>query len=139
MRLVRNTTSTFWAVAAASLCVSLSLVMPDAANAVAADEPKPAAAAPAPATPATPAAAAAAPVSFTKDIAGVLVQKCGACHGASDPKGDYQVTTFELLLKPGGSTSDSITAGKPDESELLRLISSDNKDERMPKDGDPLP
>ena len=66
------------------------------------------------------------------------MQKCLACHGAADPKGDYQLTTFELLLKPGASSSASVTPGKPDESELLRLIASDDKDERMPKDGDPL-
>jgi len=98
-------------------------------------------AAPAPATPAAPAAdpAAPAPVSFTKDIAGVLVQKCAACHGPSDPKGDYQLSTFESLIKPGATSADPITAGKPDDSELLRLISSEDKGERMPKDGDPLP
>jgi mono/diheme cytochrome c family protein len=91
-------------------------------NAVQADEPAP----------------AAAPVVFSKDVASVLVQKCLACHGAADPKGDYQLTTFESLLKPGASTSAAVTPGKADESELLRLISSTDKDERMPKDGDPL-
>jgi mono/diheme cytochrome c family protein len=85
-----------------------------------------------------PQAAAPAPVSFTKEIAPVLVQKCQACHGAADPKGDYQLTSFELLLKPGASSSASITPGNPDDSELLRLISSADKDERMPKDADPL-
>jgi hypothetical protein len=85
-----------------------------------------------------PQAGAPAPISFTKDIAPILVQKCQACHGAADPKGDYQLTTFELLLKPGASSSASITPAKPDDSELLRLISSVDKDERMPKEGDPL-
>lgn len=108
-----------------TICAAVALLAFAASvNRAAAEDPKP---------------AAAAPVSFTKDLAGVLVQKCGACHGASDPKGDYQVTTFELLTKPGASTSASITAGKPDESELLRLISSEDKNERMPKDGDALP
>ena len=79
-----------------------------------------------------------AAVSFTKEIAPLLVQKCQACHAAADPKGDYQLTTFELLLKPGASSSASVTPGKADESELLRLVSSTDKDERMPKDGDPL-
>ncbi|HEY4313494.1 MAG TPA: c-type cytochrome domain-containing protein [Pirellulales bacterium] len=85
-----------------------------------------------------PAAQTATPVSFTKDVAPILVQKCQACHGPADPKGDFQTTTFELLGKAGASASAPITAGKPDESELLRLIASEDTGERMPKDGDPL-
>ncbi len=83
-------------------------------------------------------AAAPAPVSFVKDVAPILVAKCQACHAAADPKGDYQLTTFELLMKPGASSAAAVTPGKADDSELLRLISSTDKDERMPKDGDPL-
>ena len=82
--------------------------------------------------------AAAQPVSFTKEVAPLLVQKCQACHGPADPKGDYQLGTFEHLLKPGASGSAAVTAGNPDDSELLRLIASEDKGERMPKDGDPL-
>jgi hypothetical protein len=85
-----------------------------------------------------PQAAATAAVSFTKDVAPILVQKCQACHAAADPKGDFQLTSFETLMKPGASGTPSITPGKPDESELFRLISSDDKGERMPKDADPL-
>jgi len=99
-----------------------------------ADEPKPADK-PAADKP----AAAPAPVSFIKEIAPIFVRKCQACHGASEPKGEYQLSTFELAMKEGASASPSITAGKPDESELLRLISSTDKDDRMPKDSDPLP
>ena len=56
-------------------------------------------------------AATPAPVSFTKDVAPIFVQKCQACHGPGDPKGDYQITTFELLSKPGASSSAAVTAG----------------------------
>ncbi len=41
-------------------------------------------------------------------------------------------------MKPGDSGTDSIAAGKPDESELFNLISSTDEDTRMPKEGDPL-
>ena len=67
------------------------------------------------------------------------MQHCLACHGAADPKGDYQLQTFEKLLTAGASAADPIVPGKPDDSELLRLIASTDKDERMPKDGDPIP
>ena len=82
---------------------------------------------------------AAAPVSFTKDVAPILVKSCQACHGPQDPKGAFQLTTYELLLKPGESGAVSITPGKPEESELVRLISEQDKTLWMPKEGDRLP
>ena len=81
----------------------------------------------------------AAGVSFSKDIAPLLLKNCQACHGASDAKGGFQLGSYTALMKPGDSGSASITPGKPDDSEVLRLISVQDKGERMPKDGDPLP
>jgi mono/diheme cytochrome c family protein len=87
--------------------------------------------------PASPADAA--PVSFTKDVAPLLVKNCQACHGAIDAKGGFQLHTFESLMKPGDSTVASVTPGKPDESELFRLVNETDKEQLMPKDGDRLP
>lgn len=78
-------------------------------------------------------------VSFVRDVAPLFVKNCLACHGAQEPKGDYQLHTFELLMKPGGSAAESVTASAADESELLRLMESTEAEERMPKDADPLP
>ncbi|MBL9084098.1 MAG: PD40 domain-containing protein [Planctomycetales bacterium] len=91
----------------------------------------------------TPVAAAkptgtAKPVSFKADIAPLLVKNCLACHGASDAKGDYQLHTFTAFSKPGSSGLAPVTAGKPGDSEVLRLLTSEDSEERMPKDGDPL-
>jgi WD40 repeat protein len=80
----------------------------------------------------------AAEVSFVREIAPILAKNCLACHGAQEPKGDFQLQTFELLGRPGSSEAAPVTAGDPDDSELLRLISSDDETERMPKDADPL-
>ncbi|MGE0610235.1 MAG: c-type cytochrome domain-containing protein [Pirellulales bacterium] len=79
------------------------------------------------------------PVSFTKQVAPLLVKNCIACHGATDPKGGYQLSNFEQLMKPGDSATASIVPGKPAESEIFRLITIDDKDQWMPKDGDKLP
>ena len=81
----------------------------------------------------------AAPVSFSKNVAPILLQNCQACHGPNDSKGGFQLFNYTSLMKPGDSSSASITPGKPDESEVLRLIGSQDKDERMPKDAEPLP
>lgn len=75
------------------------------------------------------------PVSFSKDIAPIFLKNCQACHGQTDPKGDFQLFNFATLMKAEGA----VTPGKPDESELLRLILAEDKEERMPKDADPLP
>ena len=61
-----------------------------------------------------------------------------AVTARANRKGQYRLHNYEALLKPGESGEPSITAGKPDESELYRLISSSDADERMPREGDPL-
>ncbi|HEX4129756.1 MAG TPA: c-type cytochrome domain-containing protein [Pirellulales bacterium] len=90
---------------------------------------------------AAPATAAEAPktVSFKRDIAPILVKNCFACHGPTDPKGDYQLHTFAALKKAGESETASVVTGKPDDSYLYQLISSSDSAERMPKEADPLP
>lgn len=104
--------------------LSLALVLGASlcANALRADEPK-----------APPA------VSFRREIAPLLVQHCGACHGVTDFKGEYQLHTFAALLKPGESGLAPVTPGKLADSELYRLVSSTDASERMPKEADPLP
>jgi len=47
-------------------------------------------------------------VSFRRDLAPVLVQKCLACHGPKKAKGSYRVDTFEKLALPGDT-------GEPDD------------------------
>ncbi|MBI1903045.1 MAG: hypothetical protein HYS13_18250 [Planctomycetia bacterium] len=78
------------------------------------------------------------PVSFVKQVAPLLLKKCSACHGQTQPKGGFQMFSFEALMKPGDSTLASITPGTPDDSELLRLISETDPKEWMPKEGDRL-
>ncbi|MBM3834995.1 MAG: hypothetical protein FJ403_17320 [Verrucomicrobia bacterium] len=78
-------------------------------------------------------------VSFTNDIAPVLIKKCLTCHGPEKAKGGYQLHTFELMLKAGDSESSPITAGEPDESELQRRLTTADPDDRMPQKDDTLP
>ncbi len=82
---------------------------------------------------------AGASVSFRRDLAPVLRDQCLACHSAKKTEGGYRVDTFTMLLKPGDSGDTPVTAGKPDESELLRRLESDDESERMPYESDPLP
>ena len=81
----------------------------------------------------------AAEVSFKKDLAPILIQQCQICHGAKKAKGGYRVDTFERLLRAGDGGEPGITPGKLDASELFYRLTTDDPDERMPQDADPLP
>lgn len=85
-----------------------------------------------------PAAEAQAEISFRRDVAPVLVERCLGCHGQQDAKGEYQLHTFESLMKGGYSGASIVTPGKSDESELYLLVSTDDAETRMPKEADPL-
>lgn len=103
------------------------------------DAAKPAPAKPEAKAAAKPAAKPTATVSFSKQIAPILLKNCAGCHGTTEPKGEYQLHTFALATKPGESGDAPITPGKLDASYLYQLISSTDADQRMPKDADPLP
>jgi WD40 repeat protein len=80
-----------------------------------------------------------APVSFSKQLAPILADKCLTCHQEKKAKGRYRVDTFELLLKAGDSGDAPVTAGKPDASVLFQRLVTTDEDERMPQKDDPLP
>ncbi|MGD9647412.1 MAG: c-type cytochrome domain-containing protein [Pirellulales bacterium] len=75
--------------------------------------------------------------SFKNEIAPIFVARCMACHGQQEPKGEYQLHNYESLMK-GGASGSAMVAGQPDDTELVRLIESDDADERMPNEAEPL-
>ena len=96
-------------------------------------------AAAAPVAAADEAAAGGGGVSFSREIAPILVQKCQGCHGPQKQKGGYRLDTFERLVEPGDGEATPVAAGKPEASELFRLIVTVDEDKRMPQKDDPLP
>src|SRR4051812_7730598 len=82
---------------------------------------------------------ATAPVSFRREIAPVLVERCVKCHGAEKSKGKFRLDSFERMKKPGESKANPLVAGKPEESEIYRLITAADEEDRMPKKSEPLP
>ena len=77
--------------------------------------------------------ASSAAVSFSKEIAPLLTQRCQSCHQPSKKRGGYQVHTFNALLIPGSSKEIPILPGKPEVSALLRRLKATDPDERMPQ------
>ncbi len=79
------------------------------------------------------------PVSFRKDIAPILLNNCLACHGPKKAEGSWRIDAYERVMAPGDSGANGFVAAKLDDSEAFRRIISEDKDERMPWDSDPLP
>ncbi|MAK47542.1 MAG: hypothetical protein CMI24_09945 [Opitutae bacterium] len=66
------------------------------------------------------------PVSFKADLAPILLNQCQSCHGPKKSKGGYRVDTFERAMEVGFD-------------ELHYRMVTDDEDEIMPPDADPLP
>jgi len=77
-------------------------------------------------------------ISFTNDVAPILVQKCLTCHGPEKNKGGFRLDSYDSLLKPGKSKEPSITPGKPEGSKLYQLVTSKDEDDRMPQKNEPI-
>lgn len=77
-------------------------------------------------------------VSFYSDIRPVFQGQCHGCHQPAKAKGEYVMTTFAQLLAGGESEDKAIVPGKPDESQLITLITPIDGKAEMPKKGDPL-
>ncbi len=78
-------------------------------------------------------------ISFSSQVASILVDNCVACHGAKKAEGGYRIDTFEYLSKSGDSGAAPITASKIEESELWRRVVTTDASERMPAESEPLP
>src|SRR4051812_14181013 len=78
--------------------------------------------------PAELAAKAAAIVDFPHTIVPILKAHCVECHGGRRHEGDFSINTREAILK-----AEAVVPGKSANSRLIELVTSKDKDERMPK------
>jgi len=69
-------------------------------------------------------------VSFTNDIAPLLTNRCGSCHGGSRIQEGLNVTTYADLMK-GSDNGPVIVPGDSGNSLLVDLVAS----QEMPKRG----
>jgi hypothetical protein len=72
-------------------------------------------------------------VSFTKDVAPFMVERCLRCHSGNDPKGGLSLETFETLLT-GGKTGAEIVPGNLDKSRLWSLVGNQRPFKMPPGD-----
>ncbi len=90
--------------------------------------------------PMRPACAAQPQMSYSEDIAPVFRGWCVSCHqpdGEGYKASGLDLRTYEGLMK-GTKYGPMVIAGKPDESNLMRLINGEAK-LRMPFNHKPLP
>jgi len=78
------------------------------------------------------AAAQAQDVSFAREVAPILQKQCVGCHREGKAKGKYRLDSYQRAME-------ALVAGNLEKSELFQRITSDDEDERMPADADPLP
>src|SRR5579864_9664077 len=71
-------------------------------------------------------------VSFSRDIRPILNQNCVLCHGGVRQKNGVSFIFREEALGVGKSGRPTIVPGTPDDSELIRRVTSSDPDARMP-------
>ncbi len=68
---------------------------------------------------------------FDAEVATILQAQCQRCHGEEKQKGGLRLDSREAVLK-GGDSGPAVTLDKPDDSLLLKAISYDHEDLKMP-------
>ena len=79
------------------------------------------------------------PLRFNRDIRPILAEHCWRCHGPDEKarQASLRLDLRDLALRPADSGASPVVPGKPDESELIARISSDEPEFRMPPRGAP--
>src|ERR1043166_8727887 len=75
---------------------------------------------------------------FTGEVRPLLEQHCIKCHGPEKQKGGLRLDSREGAFKPGESGERAIVPGDAAKSRLIKLVSSQDDNERMPSRGQPL-
>jgi hypothetical protein len=74
---------------------------------------------------------------YFEQIKPVLQERCYACHGALKQKADLRLDTASLIQK-GGESGKVILVSSPDESELIKRLTTREASDRMPPEGKPV-
>lgn len=78
-------------------------------------------------------------IAFSADVAPILVDHCGKCHGDREPENNFAISTLTSLVK-GGRTGPAILPGKAEDSLLIKkLRGAGIEGQRMPLNAPPLP
>jgi len=76
-------------------------------------------------------------VSFMKDIAPVIVQRCVECHGENNPRNNLRLDSF-AGWRAGGRSGLLLVPGNPNASLIMARLNAPADKGRMPRNGNPL-
>jgi mono/diheme cytochrome c family protein len=82
--------------------------------------------------------AIAAPVDFVRDVRPILQKHCYSCHGATKKKSGLRLDIKSEVFKGGDAYGPSVVAKNVTDSPLIQLVTSADKDSRMPPKGESL-
>lgn len=73
--------------------------------------------------------------NFAKEVQPILKQHCYRCHDVDKQRSGYRLDVRSMAMAGGESGAKGIVSGKPDNSELIRRITTDDDDLVMPPTG----
>ncbi|MFT5411396.1 MAG: mono/diheme cytochrome c family protein, partial [Verrucomicrobiales bacterium] len=79
-------------------------------------------------------AAATREIDFATDIKPILDRSCTKCHANGKSKGGFNIDHIHSFLA-GGDSGPAVESGKSADSLLIKLVLSNDPDERMPSKG----
>ncbi|MBI1371709.1 MAG: DUF1549 domain-containing protein [Phycisphaera sp.] len=79
----------------------------------------------------------AADVDFVRDVQPILKDRCVKCHGGDKPRGGLRLDVRDLAME-GSDSGVVIEPGKPESSDVIKRVTSDDSDKWMPPKGDRL-
>ena len=82
--------------------------------------------------------ARASSVDFAREVKPLFEKHCLKCHGPDKQKSGYRLDVKEIAISGGESHAPNIVPGSSEKSPLLRFISGEEPDMRMPPKGDLL-
>lgn len=77
-------------------------------------------------------------VDYNTDVKPILNKKCISCHGGVKQSGGFSLLFREEALQKTESGKYGIVPGKPEESEMIRRLTVNDPEERMPYRHEPL-
>jgi len=78
-------------------------------------------------------------IDFERDVQPIFAKHCLKCHGEKKQESSLRLDRRSTLLRGGDIGEPSVVPGKPDESYLIKVVSGDDPDVRMPPEGDLIP
>src|SRR6516225_4758062 len=87
---------------------------------------------------ATELAAASPQISYYREVRPILQANCQGCHQPAKAKGGYVMTDFKGFLAGGESEGTAVVPEHPDHSSILKMVTPQKGEARMPKGKSPL-